>query len=330
MQKRFEQEQRLALLAKMILIRVFEDKITELAHEQGRLPGMQITCHGQEASAAGVVQALIDADVIVTNHRSHGHMLARGVDPKPLLAEIMGKKDGLNQGKSGTLHLADPGHNVLMTSTVVGAAPLLAMGAAFAQHYRQEQAATCVFFGDGAAAEGSVHEAMNMASLWHLPVLFVCESNGWAGAQAHAEHCPIRRVVDRAPAYGIAGAVVDGNDVEAVYHLAAELLDACREGRGPALLECQTYRMHGHGEHDVQHYVDKSELAAWAERDPILRYAHVLREAGVLESIEALERHAKAQVDEAVAFAEASPYPLPEEALDHLYVSSFTGEGSGV
>ena len=327
MHKPFDKERGLALLSSMILIRAFEDTISELAHAEGRLRGMQITCHGQEACAAGVVQALKEADVIVTNHRSHGHMLARGVDPKALMAEIMGKKDGINKGKSGTLHLADPGHNVLMTSTVVGAAPLLAMGAAFAQQYRREEAATCVFFGDGAAAEGSVHEAMNMAGLWKLPVLFVCESNGWAGAQAHAEHCPISRLVDRAPAYGMAGELVDGNDVEAVYHMADKLLNDCRQGRGPALLECQTYRMHGHGEQDTQHYVDKTVLAAWAKRDPIIRYAQALREAGVLESTEALERQAKALVDEAVAFAEASPYPLPEEALDHVYVNSFLREG---
>ena len=327
MQKQFDHEQSLALLSNMILIRAFEDTITALSHAEGRVPGMQITCHGQEAIAAGVVQALIEADVIVTNHRSHGHMLARGVDPKPLLAEIMGKKDGLNQGKSGTLHLADPSHNILMTSTVVGAPPLLAMGAAFAQQYRREQAATCVFFGDGAAGEGSVHEAMNMAGVWKLPMLFVCESNGWAGAQAHAEHCPISRLADRAPAYGMPGHVVDGNDVEAVYHAAAELLADCRQGRGPALLECLTYRMHGHGEHDFQHYVDKAELAAWAMRDPIIRYARVLREAGVLESTEALEKQAKARVAEAVAFADASPYPLPEEALDHIYVNAFAKEG---
>ena len=319
--------QRLALLSNMILIRAFEDKITELAQDQGRLPGMQITCHGQEAIAAGVVQALIEVDVIVTNHRSHGHMLARGVDPKTMLAEIMGKKDGLNAGKSGTLHLADPKHNVLMTSTVVGAGPLLAMGAAFAQHYRQERAATCVFFGDGAAAEGSVHEAMNMAGLWKLPVLFVCESNCWAGAQAHAEHCPIERIVDRAPVYGMVGEVVDGNDVEAVYQAAARLLHDSRQGHGPALLECQTYRMRGHGEHDPQHYVDKDELAVWAKRDPILRYAKVLQQDGLIESMQALQEQAQAEVEAAVAFADASPYPLPQEALEHVYVQPLCGEG---
>lgn len=327
MQKQFGHEQRLALLSNMVLIRAFEDKITELAQVEGRLPGMQITCHGQEAIASGVVQALINTDVIVTNHRSHGHMLARGVDPKALFAEIMGKKDGLNKGKSGTLHLTDPSHNVLMTSTIVGASPLLAMGAAFAQQYRQEHAATCVFFGDGAAAEGSVHEAMNMAALWKLPVLFVCESNGWAGAQPHDEHCPVSRIVERAPAYGMVGEIVDGNDVEAVYHMAVRLLNDCRQGRGPALLECQTYRMHGHSENDVQHYVDKAELAEWVKLDPIIRYTQILREKGEIESVETLEKQAKTLVDEALAFADASPYPLPEEAMDHIYVNSFATEG---
>ncbi|MES9996355.1 thiamine pyrophosphate-dependent enzyme [Desulfovibrio aminophilus] len=325
----FERDQRLALFADMLLIRAFEDRVAKLAHEQGRLPGMQITCHGQEAVAAGVVRALTPEDVIVTNHRSHGHLLARGVDPNALMAEIMGKRDGLNRGKSGTLHMADPSRNVLMTSTVVGAAPLLAVGAAFAQRYRNERAATCVFFGDGAAAEGSVHEAMNLAGVWKLPVLFVCESNCWAGAQAHKEHCPIGRIADRAASYGMTGEVVDGNDVEAVHEAALDLLERRRAGEGPALLECRTYRMHGHGEHDPQHYVDKAELAAWAARDPIGRYAEVLLREGLVASaaeMDGLRSRAAAVVDAAVAFADASPYPPPEEALEHVYVNPIARE----
>ena len=316
-----DRDQRIGLLYDMLLIRAFEDRVTQLAHEQGRLPGMQITCHGQEAVAAGVVRALTPRDVIVTNHRSHGHLLARGVDPGALLAEIMGKKDGLNRGKSGTLHLADPGRNVLMTSTVVGAAPLLAMGAAFAQHYRGEANATCVFFGDGAAAEGSVHEAMNLAAVWKLPVLFVCESNCWAGAQAHREHCPIGEIAARAASYNMPGEVVDGNDAEAVHATALKLLEHCRAGQGPALMECHTYRMHGHGEHDPQHYVDKAELAQWAGRDPIQRQAEALRLDGLGELTAGLAERAAQAVDRALAFADASPFPLPEEALDHLYVN---------
>lgn len=327
MQPQLDRNLRFTLLSDMILIRTFEDRISEMAREQGRLPGMQITCHGQEAIAAGVVRALMDNDVIVTNHRSHGHMLVRGVNPGALMAEIMGKRDGLNRGKSGTLHMVDPGRNVLMTSTVVGAAPLLGMGAAFAQYYRGERTATCVFFGDGAAAEGSVHEAMNMAALWKLPVLFVCESNCWAGAQSHDEHCPIPRIADRAPGYAMPGEVVDGNDVEAVHIAARKYLEQCRAGSGPALLECLTYRMHGHGEIDVQHYVDKNALAAWAKRDPIERYTQVLRRDGLLESRDMLDQQAAATVNAAVAFADASPYPPPEEALEHIYVNPIVQEG---
>ncbi|EPR43488.1 dehydrogenase E1 component [Desulfovibrio sp. X2] len=325
-------EQRIALLEDMILIRAFEERVSRMAHEQGRLPGMQITCVGQEAVAAGVVRALLPEDVLVTNHRSHGHMLARGVSPDALMAEIMGKRDGLNRGKSGTLHMADPAHNVLMTSTVVGAAPLLAMGAAFAQDYRGGESGgagvTCVFFGDGAAAEGSVHEAMNLAAVWKLPVLFVCESNCWAGAQAHKEHCPIGRIADRAASYGMPGEVADGNDVERVHETARTLLDYCRAGRGPALMECLTYRMHGHGEQDPQHYVDKIELAMWAERDPIVQYVEALRRdlagegpAGFPDELRTLRARAEQIVDRAVAFADQSPFAPPEEALDHLYAA---------
>ncbi len=322
-----DRDQRIGLHADMLLIRAFEDRITQMAHEQGRLPGMQITCHGQEAVAAGVVRALTPRDVIVTNHRSHGHLLARGVDPGALLAEIMGRQGGLNHGKSGTLHLADPGRNVLMTSTVVGAGPLLAMGAAFAQHYRQEQGVTCVFFGDGAAAEGSVHEAMNLAAVWKLPVLFVCESNCWAGAQAHKEHCPIGEIAARAASYNMPGEMTDGNDVEGVHETARGFLEHCRSGKGPALMECRTYRMHGHGEHDQQQYVDKDELASWAGRDPIVRHAEVLRRDGLGEFMAGMLERADQAVDRAVAFADASPFPPPEEALDHLYVNPILREG---
>ncbi|MGE4554224.1 MAG: thiamine pyrophosphate-dependent dehydrogenase E1 component subunit alpha [Desulfovibrionaceae bacterium] len=319
-------ERRIRMLADMALVRAFEDRVCALAHEPGRLPGMQITCYGQEAVAVGVVGALRPEDVVVTNHRSHGHLLARGVDPGALLAEIMGRRDGLNHGKSGTLHMAAPDHNVLMTSTVVGAGPLLAMGAAFAQHYRGEPAVTCVFFGDGAAAEGSVHEAMNLAAVWKLPLLFVCESNGWAGAQCHGEHCPVGSLTARAAGYGMPGESVDGNDVEAVHAAALDLLAPCRAGGGPALLECRTYRMHGHGEHDPHQYMDPAVLAEWAGRDPLVLQAEALRRDGAGDLLADLRARAEAAVDRALAFAEASPLPPPEAALDHLYANPI---GSG-
>ncbi|MBA4394858.1 MAG: pyruvate dehydrogenase (acetyl-transferring) E1 component subunit alpha [Desulfobacca sp.] len=305
----------------MVLIRKFEEKLMELAQEKDRLPGMQILAIGQEAVAVGVVQAMDPDDVLVSNHRSHGHLLAKGADPRTLLAEIMGKKTGINKGKSGTLHLAVPEIKALMTSTVVGAGPPLAVGAAFAQQYRNEPQITVVFFGDGAAAEGSVHEAMNLAALWKLPVLFVCENNCWAGAQGLADHCSLSRIADRAPAYGFPGKVVDGNDVLEVYTVAQELGSFIRKGGGPALIEAKTYRMRGHGEYDHQHYVDKQELDEWAGRSPILKLEETLLSIGLLDKsgMDAIQADCQRIIEEALNFADQSPYPLATEALEDVW-----------
>ena len=301
----------------MLLSRRFEEKIVELAQEKGRLPGMQILSVGQEAVAAGVVAALDAEDVIVSNHRSHAHLLCRGAEPNSLMAEIMGKAAGVNGGKAGTLHLAVPEVNVLMTSTVVGAGPPLAAGAAFAQQYKQNGRITTVFFGDGAAAEGSVHEAMNLAGLWKLPLLLICENNCWAGAQPCKAHCAVSDISTRAAAYNMPGESVDGNDVEAVYRLASKMASHCRSGQGPALIEARTYRMRGHGESDHQHYVDPAEVAQWARRCPLQRYQDKLLAAGVLSALdlEQMESQAAQTVAAAVAFADHSPYPEPEAAL---------------
>lgn len=308
------------MLVQMLLIRAFEMQLAGLASQQ-LLPGMQILAVGQEAVAVGVVHALAEDDVIVTNHRSHGHILARGADPGSIMAEIMGKAAGVNHGKAGTLHLAVPEKNILMTSTVVGASPLLAVGAAFAQHYQGSSALSAVFFGDGAAAEGSVHEAMNLAAVWKLPVLFVCENNCWAGAQGLTDHCPVGQLACRAASYGMDDEVVDGNDADAVLAAASRLVESIRAGRGPAMLEAKTYRMRGHGESDHQLYVSKDELARWAERDPIDLYAARLAEEGLLapDALAALRSDADRQVEQALAFAQDSPLPPPEDALAHLW-----------
>ena len=306
----------------MILTRRFEEKIVALSREPGRMPGMQILANGQEAVATGIVSALAPQDVIISNHRSHGHLLARGADLNSLMAEIMAKGTGVNGGKAGTLHLTVPEINVLMTSTVVGAGPPLAVGAAFAQAYRQTGGITVVFFGDGAAAEGSVHEAMNLAGVWRLPVLFICENNGWAGAQRPEDHCATPHIFQRAQGYGMVGKSVDGNDVEAVYNLGSELSAHCRSGRGPAFIEALTYRMRGHGEQDHQHYVAPEELADWAARCPIEHYRQKLLDAGVLSQaqVQAIDKDAETRVAEAVAFGDDSPYPTPETVLTDVFV----------
>jgi TPP-dependent pyruvate/acetoin dehydrogenase alpha subunit len=312
------------LYTTMVLIRKFEEKIVALSQEPYRLPGMQILANGQEAVATGVVSALEAEDIIVSNHRSHGHLLARDADLNSLMAEIMAKADGVNGGKAGTLHLAVPEVNALMTSTVVGAGPPLALGAAFAQQYKALKGVTVVFFGDGAAAEGSVHEAMNLSGIWKLPVLFVCENNGWAGAQRPEEHSATPAIHKRAEGYGMPGRSVDGNDVEAVYHLSLELIEHCRSGKGPAFMEALTYRMRGHGEQDHQHYVDPAELEAWALKCPIRRYRQALLDAGVLDEaqIQTVEQDAEARVAAAVSFSDASPDPEPDTALTDVFVQA--------
>jgi TPP-dependent pyruvate/acetoin dehydrogenase alpha subunit len=317
---------RRAMYEKMILIRKFEERLIKLFQEKDRLVGMQILAIGQEAVAVGIVEALGPDDVIVSNHRSHGHLLARGTDPKHLMAEIMGKATGVNKGKSGTLHLSVPELNILMTSTVVGAGPLLAVGAAFAQKYRNESNITVVFFGDGAAAEGSVHEAMNLAALWRLPILFVCENNCWAGAQSLSQHSSVRDIVQRAAAYGMPGELVDGNDVEKVYILSVRMATRCRNGEGPALIEARTYRMRGHGESDHQHYVDRKELLIWSQLCPIRRLSEKMLEDGLITEteLETIDRENTVKVDKAVKFGDRSPYPLPEEALRDVWVESAT------
>ena len=316
-------ERQRELFEAMVITRRFEEEIIGLAREEGRLPGMQILAVGQEAVSAGVAAALQPADVIVSNHRSHGHLLCRGADPRPLLAEIMGKAAGINGGKAGTLHLVVPEINALMTSTVVGAGPPMAAGAAFAQQYTGSGHMTVVFFGDGAAAEGSVHEAMNLAALWKLPLLFVCENNCWAGAQRYEQHCPVPDLSIRAEAYAMAGRAVDGNDVEAVFETACEFSDQCRNGEGPAFIEARTYRMRGHGEMDHQHYVDRAELESWAARCPVARYRDKLLSTGVLsaEEVEGIEADAARRVAEAVAFADQSPAPELTSALDDVWAS---------
>jgi len=313
-------QQRLDILRSMLLVRSFEDRLTKLVREGARVPGMQILATGQEAVVAAML-ALHSDDVLVSNHRSHAHLLARGADPRELMAEILGKATGVNKGKSGTLHLAVPEVNALMTSTVVGAAPPLALGAAFAQQYREERNITAVAFGDGAAAEGSVHEAMNLACVWKLPLLFLCENNHWAGAQRLQTHCAGASIASRGHAYGMSAETVDGNDADAVYEATVRLAEQVRSGKGPSLLELVTYRMHGHSESDTQVYVDSKELDAWAKRDPIDLYVSRLVAAGVCSNseVKTMQHEAEAVVDSAVAFAEQSPEPQPEEALTDVW-----------
>ena len=315
-------EKRIEMLRSMLLSRRFETSLVELCKIQGKIPGMMILCTGQEAIGSGVCAALRPEDVIISNHRSHNHLLAKGAEPKALMAEIFGKRTGCNKGKSGTLHLAVPEVNALCTTTVVGGGLPIAVGVAFAQQYKKEDRITVCLFGDGASDEGSFHEALNLASLWSLPVVFVCENNLYAGAQRFEEHTRVQDIADRAVAYAMPGEVVDGNDVLAVFKATRGARERAIAGGGPTLIECKTYRCRGHGESDHQVYQPKDEIAAWQEKCPIPRLCDEMIFKGLIsaEELKRIEAEIDERVEDAVRFAEESPYPRPEEALEDIFL----------
>jgi pyruvate dehydrogenase E1 component alpha subunit len=298
-----------SMLESMMLIRAFEENNRTL-QASGKAGGT-CTAVGQEAAAVGVVRALGPDDLVLTNHRSAGHLLARGADPRRLLAEILGRRDGYCGGKSGNLHVSVKDLGVILTSTIVGGELSLATGVALSQSVLARRGIVVCFFGDGAACEGIFHESLNLASVWNLPILYVCENNQWQAFVHRKETMRIDRISDRAAAYGMKGLTVDGNDVEAVCAAATGIVAAIRETGQPFLLETTTYRMRGHYEPDDQSYVDQQELAAWAGRDPILTLTRRLIEAGTLTTadVTALQQRVDAVVSGAVAFAMSSPFP---------------------
>jgi len=310
------------LLRMMLLIRRFEEKLVDLSQDPQKLGGMMIVCTGQEAVAAGVGAALLPEDVIITNHRSHGHLLAKGAEPDLIMAEIFGRRTGYNKGKSGTLHIAVPEVNALCTTTVVGGGIPIAVGTAFAAQYMQKDYVTVCFFGNGASDEGSFHEALNMASLWNLPVIFICENNVYSGAQRMEEHTKVKDIADRAAAYAMRGESVDGNDSPAVYEAVQRARQDCLSGAGPVLIECKTYRWGGHGTADQQLYQPKDEIARWKEQCPIKGLKASLMRAGVFteQEFQQFEIEIGHIVEQAVQFAETSPWPDPAEALEDVYV----------
>jgi TPP-dependent pyruvate/acetoin dehydrogenase alpha subunit len=314
-------QKKMEMLRSLLLSRRFEEKLTELCKVERKIPGMMILCTGQEAVGAGVCAALQPEDVIITNHRSHSHLLAKGADPKALMAEIFGKRTGCNKGKSGTLHLAVPEVNALCTTTVVGGGPPIAVGNAFAQQYRQEKCVTVCFIGDGATNEGSFHEALNLASVWGLPVIFVCENNLYAGAQRYEKHTKAPNIADRAAGYAMPGVVVDGNDALAVYSSAVDARACAVAGDGPTLIEYKTYRWRGHGEADLQLYQPKEEISAWQALCPIPKLRGDMLAQGLISEgeLREMENRIDTIVQDAIRFAEESPYPEPHEALEDVF-----------
>ncbi|PKO36367.1 MAG: dehydrogenase [Betaproteobacteria bacterium HGW-Betaproteobacteria-6] len=307
------------LLEQMLLIRAYEEAIVN-GSAAGKIPGT-CTSVGQEAAAVGVVNALAPEDLILTNHRSAGHLLARGADPGRLLAEVMGRRDGYCKGKSGSLHISAKELGVVLTSTIVGAELSMAPGVALAQSMLNRTGIVACFFGDGAACEGSFHESLNLAALWNLPILYVCENNHWQAFVHRREAMSREHVADWSTGYGIPTRTVDGNDVFSVLEAAETAAAQVRASRRPYLLETLTYRTRGHLEPDDQGYVDKAELAAWLARDPIAAGRARLLADGLLSPAQAAAMADKvaSRIAIAQAFAEASPFPAADELTRDVY-----------
>jgi len=307
------------LLEQMLLIRAYEEAIVA-GSEAGKVPGT-CTSVGQEAAAVGVVNALSGDDLILTNHRSAGHLLARGANPDRLLAEVMGRSDGYCGGRSGSLHISARELGVVLTSTIVGAELSLAPGVALSQTMLGKPGIVVCFFGDGAACEGSFHESLNLAALWNLPILYVCENNHWQAFVHRREAMSREHVSAFAQPYGIPASTVDGNDVITLLAAATAAAAQVRASRRPYLLETWTYRTRGHFEPDDQTYVDPAERDAWLARDPIAQCRDRLVAAGSLSESAAAALAAKVtdRIASALAFAEASPYPAPNALTDNVY-----------
>lgn len=306
-------------LERMMLIRAYEQTLVSL--QQSGMAGGTCTSVGQEASAVGVVSALTAADKILTNHRSAGHLLARGADPNRLIAEVMGKEDGYCGGKSGSLHISVAELNVILTSTIVGGELGMVTGVALSETMLGGDGIIACFFGDGASSEGRFHESVNLAAVWNLPILYVCENNHWQAFVHRDETMLNPSIAAKTAGYGIEAVSVDGNDVEAVHEAALKAIAIIRETGKPYLLETVTYRQRGHYEPDDQSYVDKNELAHWLQRDPILLLKNRLESAGILDGadIAQIEARSAARISDAVAFAQASPYPPAENLTTQVY-----------
>jgi pyruvate dehydrogenase E1 component alpha subunit len=303
------------LLESMMLIRAYEQRLPEL--------GINMVCTsiGQEASAAGVVHALGANDLILTNHRSAGHLIARGADPGRMLAEVMGKSTGYCKGKSGTLHISIKQLGVVLTSTIVGGELSLATGVALSQQQLGRSGIVVCFFGDGAATEGVFHESLNLASVWNLPVLYVCENNQWQAFVSRRETMRTDHISSWAVRYGIESLTVDGNDVEAVHAAARAAVGKVRSAGQPFFLETYTYRVRGHMEADDASYMDPAELAAWTLKDPIHQFQERMIRRGLLTAgeIARMESRVRSTMDGAVDFAGSSPYPSHEEITTDVY-----------
>ncbi len=305
------------LLRTMWRIRLFEERVAQLKRNL-QVHGLIHLSIGGEGVAAAVCGQLRDDDAVYSGHRAHGHAIAKGAPIDAVMAELMGRTDGLCRGLGGSMHLVDSEHGFMGATGVVGGNLPLALGSALAAHLRGSDQISVVFFGDGAVQAGHFNETINLAALWQLPLIFVCENNGMAEFTSREEHSTIELVSNVVAPYGFDRATVDGSDVPAVYDAFGEFLGASREGRGPFLLECLTYRRRGHYEGDQQKYRDAAAEVQWRERDPIARLTETFFDDQTAAEI---ERDAAAEIEQAVAFARDSPFPEPSIPAGLVYAT---------
>lgn len=301
-------------------IREFETNASRLFAE-GSIPGFVHLYLGEEAVATGVCSSMNEDDYITSTHRGHGHIIAKGGDTKYMMAELFGKETGYCKGKGGSMHIADATKGILGANGIVGAGHNIAVGAGLSAKYRKSGQVCACFFGDGSTNQGTFHESINLASIWKLPVVFVCENNLYGISMSQARHQAIQDVADRAVAYNIPGVVVDGNDIFAVYEAATEAVARARSGQGPTLIECKTYRHKGHFEGDPTTYRPSDEVQEWMMKDPLPRAAAYLLDNDIVteEELKRIDAEIVKEIAEAIKFAEDSPVPSLESIVQDIY-----------
>ena len=305
----------------MMAIRLFEERVNDL-YTRALMPGLAHLYIGEEAVAVGVCEALTREDYITSTHRGHGHCLAKGAEPSRMFAELLGKRSGYCKGKGGSMHIADPDTGNLGANAIVGGGVGIATGAAFAARYLKRSQVSVCFFGEGALGQGVLYEEMNLAQLWKLPVIYVCENNMY-NEYTHCSETTAGEMLARPTAFGVAAERLDGQDVQVVHEAAARAVERGRAGHGPTFLLCDTYRYRGHHVGDIarEYYRPKSEEQRWmSERDPIaLLTAKLLAQKVEQPVLDRITAELTSAMDEAVASAIAAPYPTPDEVNEDVY-----------
>ncbi|MDN5709395.1 MAG: thiamine pyrophosphate-dependent dehydrogenase E1 component subunit alpha [Planococcus sp. (in: firmicutes)] len=308
------------LLKQMWQIRFFEEKVDEF-FAKGMIHGTTHLAVGQESSAVGSIAVLEERDKITSTHRGHGHCIAKGAEVNRMMAELFGRTTGYCKGKGGSMHIADVEKGNLGANGIVGGGFAIATGAALTSQMKNEGYVVLCFFGDGASNEGSFHEALNLASIWKLPVVFICENNQYGMSGPAKEMMNIEDVAARAESYGIPGKVVDGNDVFDVMNGVSEAVDRARNGQGPSIVEAKTYRWKGHSKSDAKKYRTREEEQEWRAKDPIARLRDVLIQEGLLTEDGAAEikAAAKKEIEDSVEFSKESPMPTIDDLMEDIY-----------